>query len=146
MSLPILDYWRKCTTCKNPILFKQKYWICSISTCNRVRTNLVFCNLRCFDAHIPVLNHKDAGAYEKIAPSQKDLEQSQKTITQETKQTKPASVTDEILVVVSKVKSYIRSRSGMNTSDAVMEVLSKHVRHHADLMIETAKKTGRKII
>src|SRR3954466_12336259 len=64
----VSSFWRKCTTCKKTIGFGQHYWICSVSTCNRVRTNLVFCDLRCFDAHVPVLNHKDAGAFERVAP------------------------------------------------------------------------------
>src|SRR3954471_24284212 len=62
-------YWKKCSSCKSPIAFSQKYWVCSVSTCNRQRTGLVFCKVSCFDAHVPMMNHKDAGAYEKQAPS-----------------------------------------------------------------------------
>ena len=39
---------------------------------------------------------------------------------------------DDVLVVVSKVKKYIRDRSGMNTSDAVAEALGAHVRKVCD--------------
>ena len=78
------DYWRKCTTCKTPIGFSQKYWICSVSTCNRTRTDLVFCMTACFDAHVPVLNHRDAGAIEKRSPTaqmwQQERQQSDTTI------------------------------------------------------------------
>src|SRR6476661_3163436 len=115
MSAP--TYWRKCTTCKKLIGFNQKYWICSVSTCNRQRTGLVFCDLKCFDAHVPVLNHRDAGAFEKKAPSRQQFEQ-EKAMGTENKESRGASHSgvsspergspeggseDEILVVASKV-------------------------------------------
>jgi len=43
-----------------------------------------------------------------------------------------------VLVVVSKVKKYIRDRSGMNTSDAVAEALSAHLRKVSDEAIRNA--------
>ncbi len=134
-----LTFWRKCTTCKKPISFGQKYWICSVSTCNRVRTDLVFCDVRCFDAHVPVLNHRDAGAFERKAPPQA-AEPAQDLKAQ------PESLESDILVVVSKVKKYIKDQSGMNTSDAVMDLLSNQIRALADRGIESATQHGRKTI
>lgn len=143
---PSMDHWRKCTTCKKLIQFGQKYWVCSVSTCNRVRTDLVFCDLRCFDAHVPVMNHRDAGAFEKTAPTAKAF-QEEKLRQAEPKTSQAASLEEgEILVVVSKVKNYIRERSGMNTSDAVMDVLSERVRQFADLAIENANRNNRKTV
>ena len=55
-------------------------------------------------------------------------------------------VPNEVLIVVSKVKAYIRARSGMNTSDAVAEALSDLVRKAADQAIATAKADGRKTV
>jgi len=52
----------------------------------------------------------------------------------------------EILVVVSKLKSYIKSRSGMNTSGAVVGVLSDAVRSLCDDAIERARSDGRKTV
>jgi histone H3/H4 len=52
----------------------------------------------------------------------------------------------EVLVVASKVKNYIRGKSGMNTSAAVMDILSAKVRELADRAIETAKSEGRKTV
>lgn len=52
----------------------------------------------------------------------------------------------EILIVVSKLKKYIRDRSGMNTSDSVAEVLSDHVRAICDDAIRTAATDGRKTV
>jgi hypothetical protein len=52
----------------------------------------------------------------------------------------------EVLVVVSKVKTYIRAKSGMNTSDAVTEALSELVRTTCDQAVERAKSEGRKTV
>ena len=52
----------------------------------------------------------------------------------------------EVLVVASKLKNYIRTQSGMNTSGAVIEVISERVRHLCDQAIENAKRDGRKTV
>lgn len=52
----------------------------------------------------------------------------------------------EVLVVASKLKNYIRAKSGMNTSAAVTDVLSDKIRELCDQAIETAKKDGRKTV
>ena len=57
-----------------------------------------------------------------------------------------ASSGGETLIVASKLKNYIRSKSGMNTSGAVIEVLSGKVRQLCDQAIEAAKRDGRKTV
>lgn len=52
----------------------------------------------------------------------------------------------EILVVVSKMKAYIKARSGFNTSEDVMEGLSDRLRRIADRAIENAGAEGRKTV
>jgi hypothetical protein len=52
----------------------------------------------------------------------------------------------DILIVVSKLKKYIKDRSGMNCSDAVAEVLSEHVRALCDDSIRAAARDERKTI
>ncbi len=52
----------------------------------------------------------------------------------------------EVLVVVSKLKGYIKARSGMNTSDGVMKVLSHHIRILCDDAIRKAKAAERKTV
>ena len=52
----------------------------------------------------------------------------------------------EILIVVSKMKKYIKDRSGFNTSDAVAEVLSDHVRAICDDAIRAAARDERKTV
>jgi len=59
--------------------------------------------------------------------------------------TKPAE-SDAVLIVISKVKAYIRAKSGMNTSDGIVPVLSDHVRRLCDQAIESAKADGRKTV
>lgn len=52
----------------------------------------------------------------------------------------------DVLVVVSKLKAYIKAKSGMNTSDGIVPVLSDHLRRIADQAIENAKADGRKTV
>ena len=52
----------------------------------------------------------------------------------------------EVLVVVSKLKNYIREQSGMNTSGSVAEVISDRIRELCNRAIETAKTDGRKTV
>lgn len=52
----------------------------------------------------------------------------------------------DILVVVSKLKAYIKDKADMNTSGAVAEALSEIVKKHTDSAIEAAKKSGRKTV
>lgn len=53
---------------------------------------------------------------------------------------------DEVLVVVSKVKKYIKEQSGMNTSDGVAGVISERVRELCNQAIENARSDGRKTV
>lgn len=52
----------------------------------------------------------------------------------------------EVLIVVSKLKNYIRAASEMNTSGNVAEVLSDIIRSMCDQAIANAKKDGRKTV
>ncbi len=52
----------------------------------------------------------------------------------------------EVLVVASKVKSYIKEKGGMNTSGSVAEELSKRVSVMLEKAIENAKQDGRKTV
>lgn len=52
----------------------------------------------------------------------------------------------EVLVVASKLKKYIKEASGLNTSNAVMAALSGRIRELCDNAIETARGDGRKTV
>jgi histone H3/H4 len=53
---------------------------------------------------------------------------------------------DEVLVVVSKLKKYIKEEAEMNTSNNVPEVLSQRVKQMCRQAIDNAKADGRKTI
>lgn len=61
--------WKRCSSCKKNIAFRATYWICNVSTCNRKRTGLSFCSVSCWDAHVPMMNHRESWAEERRAPS-----------------------------------------------------------------------------
>src|SRR3954466_11380102 len=64
--------WRRCNSCKKPIFFGATYWVCNVSTCNRKRTGLAFCDVACWDAHVPMMNHRESWAEERQAPSREE--------------------------------------------------------------------------
>jgi hypothetical protein len=66
------DFWRKCNSRKKPIPYRAMYWVCNVSSCNRKRTGLVFCTTACWDAHLPIMNHRESWAEERRAPSLED--------------------------------------------------------------------------
>ena len=52
----------------------------------------------------------------------------------------------EVLVVISKLKNYIRDKSDFNTSGNVAPKLSDIIRTLCDRAIEAARKDGRKTV
>jgi hypothetical protein len=52
----------------------------------------------------------------------------------------------EVLVIASRLKDYIRQRYGMNTSDAVFEVLSDELRRICDRAVIHARDDARKTV
>ncbi|MCB0404007.1 MAG: hypothetical protein KDD51_04425 [Bdellovibrionales bacterium] len=147
--------WKKCSTCKKEIPFRSKYWACNVSTCNVKRKSFAFCSVECWDAHIPVMNHRSAWSEEKMAPSREEWARVLAEPTEgkvslpkgERKMEQPSAPnSDEILVVASKLKAYIRDRSGMNTSKDTLEALSDMIRNAADNAIDKARTDGRKTV
>jgi len=61
-------------------------------------------------------------------------------------QLKGVGMAEDVLVVASKLKSYIREKSGMNTSASVLTALSDRIRELCDQAIESARKDGRKTV
>src|SRR5262249_20206925 len=126
------------------------YWACSVSTCNRARFPLYFCSVACWDAHLPEARHREAWAEEKRAPTVPDGDEPapRRGVGAPPPAAAPAraAAPDEVLVVVSKLKAYIRAASGMNTSDGVVEVLSDHLRRLCDRAAENAAREGRKTV
>ncbi len=161
------DQYRVCSICRTPITFDARYYRCSVSTCNRSKTALYFCSLACWDAHLPEARHRDAWAEETKAPSRAQyMAEQQAAVQDETAERaeKAKAMNDktprerrivtaaeeevarDVLVVVSKLKAYIKARSGMNTSDAVADALSDHLRRLCDLAIDNASVESRKTV
>jgi hypothetical protein len=171
--------WRRCSTCKNDIDFARLYWVCNVSTCNRKRTGTIFCSVSCWEAHVPIMRHRESWAVEKTSPTREAWarEQAAESVSppstpssrssvsdttkgqpkRESKRTlvRPASVSSarasseiprDILIVASKMKSYIRAVSGMNTSDTSLDVLSDHVRALCDRAIREAGGDERRTV
>ena len=166
------ETWLKCSACKNPIPYNETHWVCSVSTCNRSRTRLVFCTVSCWDSHVAMLRHRDSWAVEAKAPSKEAWERelaenppdpvtpvpaaapaprkvvgaASPSAAAAAEGVQLANTEREILIVVSKLKKYIKDRSGMNCSDAVAEVLSDHVRAICDDSIRAAARDERKTV
>lgn len=157
MENTVDNQWRKCSSCKKPILFGTRYYVCSVSTCNGPRTGYVFCSVSCFETHLPGARHKEAGAIEKMAPS--SAAAANETAIAEARTpnriivksvagaTAAASSTpQEVLVIASRLKEYIQAKADYNTSAGVMDVLSQYLRILCDRAIDNARAEGRKTV
>jgi hypothetical protein len=134
--------FKACSTCKKPIAFNAKYYVCSVTTCQRKDTNFAFCTLDCWDAHVPTLRHKDAWGEERRAPATAEAPKPEAAA-----KVAAAPASDEdILIVASKLKAYIKAKSGMSTSAEVMDKLSDKVRAMADKAIHRAELASRKTV
>jgi histone H3/H4 len=155
------QHYKLCSECKKPLAFLADFYRCSVSTCNRKRTGLFFCSVSCWDAHVPMMRHRDAWAEKAVAPSRESYlaELAEEAEEEEERQADEAAdkarrivglsddgLPKDVLIVVSKLKAYVKARSGMSTSDTAMEVLSKHLRKLCDEAIRHAGTAGRKTV
>ena len=144
--------WRRCSACKKPIALGALYQVCSVSTCNRERTGLAFCSVECWEVHLPGANHREAWAVERRAPASHVSEKprsageagsGRRLLVRSTGPAPEPKLPEEILIISSRLKEYIRARSGYNTSDRVLEPLSEIVRRVCDEAIKNAQREGR---
>jgi hypothetical protein len=154
--------WKRCSSCKEPIALGATYWVCSVSTCNRARTALQFCSVSCWDAHLPIARHREAWAEERRAPATAATApaaaapkpRAPRRILTSAAPSPPApaptpaasAAPEEILIVASRLKDFVRAESGFNTSDRVLEPLSAIVRRVCREAIENARRDGRKTV
>lgn len=165
MSSPSSEPWRPCSACKKPIGLGAPYYVCSVSTCNRKRTGLVFCSVSCWEVHLPAARHREAWAEEATAPKERHPEADNgEADTGEAGKAAAAAqprvrkrrlvrplgterpeddVPREVLIVASRLKDYVRARSGYNTSDRVLQPLSELLRAICDEAIRNARREGR---
>jgi hypothetical protein len=158
------ERWKRCSSCKAPIGFGAQFWACNVSTCNRSRTALAFCSVSCWDSHLAVVNHRESWAVERRAPSRAEWEREQAALSAGAEgdaasrpaaprrilpppaPAKPDPVAGEVLIVMSKLKAYVRARSDMSTSDRVATPLSDAVRELCDRAIAKARAEGRRTV
>lgn len=156
------SFFRTCNTCKGDIDFGASYYVCSVSTCRRKATDFAFCSSECWEAHVPLFRHRDSWAEELQAPTGEDAAEVARaeaptrvsTPVDDREGIEPtpiewrdrSEISDDVLVVVSKLKAYIRDRSGMKTSDSILPVLSESLRDLCDEAISRAAQAGRKTI
>lgn len=157
--------WKRCSVCKRDLGFEAEYYECSVSTCTAGRHHPVFCSMPCWEQHVPVMRHRDAWAEQKRSPKRSAWEAEEahaagasagasasppRRIVVDPRGSAPAAAPApgeaDVLVVASKLKAYVRARSGMNTSDTVLEELSAIVRRLADRAIEQARLDGRRTV
>lgn len=143
--------WRRCSACKQPIAYGAGYWVCSVSTCNRKRTGLVFCTVTCWEVHLPGANHREAWAVERTAPATAAEAAAGPQRAKPRQRIAPSSGAPgrppaEVLIVASRLKDYVRARSGYNTSERVLAPLSDIVRRVCDQAIENARREGRQTV
>lgn len=108
------------------------------------------------------MRHREAWAEEERAPTrqawaavvaeEESKARAREQTSKRTAETAPLEVRasdevpHEVLIVVSKLKNYIRAVSGMNTSDGVTEVLSDVVRKACDAAIDRALSEERRTV
>lgn len=144
-------HWRRCSVCKNPIELAETFWVCNVSTCNRKRTALAFCSVDCWEVHLPGANHREAWAVEKRAPATREAEDvaGERAPRRRVAPAKASALSaggqdsGDVLIVASRLKDFVKSRSGYNTSDRVLEPLSEIVRRVCERAIENARSEGR---
>jgi hypothetical protein len=158
--------WARCSACKKPIALGAPYYTCSVSTCNRKRTGLVFCSVSCWEVHLPIARHREAWADEQTAPLKPDAAISSMNVRagaaaapRPKKRTiasspSPAAahampgddVPREVLIIGSRLKTYIKARYGFNVSDRVLGPLSDIVRQACDEAAANARRDERKTV
>src|ERR1051325_7179639 len=155
------DQFKLCSTCRKPIPFGASYYQCSVSTCQRAKTALFFCSVECWDAHLPMMRHREAWAEVVKAPTREEWQALEvQEAAHAAKSVEERTVNDgnenasgggedtpqEVLIVVSKLKAYMKAKSGSTTSDGLVPVLSNLVREICDRAIESARSDGRKTV
>ena len=124
--------WKRCGVCKKDLAFGGEFYECSVSTCTSGPRHPVFCSVRCWEQHVPVMRHRDAWAEQKTSPTRAQWEALQSQASESTPSApvrrivagstpaaapapRRAAVPQEVLIVASKLKAYVRARSGMNS-------------------------------
>ncbi len=135
-GMEVATFWRKCSTCKQPIGFRQAYQKCNVSTCNQSRIALVFCTVSCWSAHVPVYRHKSAWAVEETSPSREEWEKSGDGV-------KPATIVRPAATVPASPSSMASTPSASTSSAAGGGLaLSPPTEHAHEILVVASKLKG----
>ena len=100
-----------------------------------------------------MMRHRESWAEQQTAPTREAVEREQQAAQAPHKASRTpvvsagtAGSSQEVLIVVSKLKQYIKQQAAMNTADTVNGVLSDHLRHLCDQAIAHATEEGRKTV
>jgi len=142
------DTWKPCSTCKKPMAWGARYQKCSVSTCNSGRFQLVFCSVGCWDAHNPAMSHRSGTwAVEAFAPKSPPAAGAAEV---DRRVIRPGggapAAPDEVLVIASRLKDFVRDEAQFNTSADVLEALSTIVRDATRDAIARARTEGRRTV
>jgi hypothetical protein len=140
--------WKSCSTCKKPLAWGARYYKCSVSTCNSGRFNLAFCSVSCWDAHNPAMSHRSGTwAVESFAPKS---EAPSGPAEGERRVIRPGGVAppapEEVLIIASRLKDFVRDEAQFNTSADVLDALSTLVRDATRDAIARARTEGRRTV
>ncbi len=145
------NYWRKCGSCKKEIPYNSTYQVCGASSCQK----FAYCSVDCWSLHDSIMNHKNGWCEDRISPNKETegvrrLVIPQKTAAQSTPTSSSTNTNqaleNEILIVASKLKQYIKDKHDLSTSADVMDILSTKVRRLTDQAAIKAKSEGRKTL
>jgi hypothetical protein len=92
------------------------------------------------------MNHKSAWAVEESAPSKTEEERPRRRMVQSNTRTLNENLPRDVLIIGTKLKTYIKARSDFNTSASVFDRLSDIVRILCDDAIEKTRMDGRKTV
>lgn len=160
-------FWKRCSSCKKAMSFATTYYVCSVSTCTRKRTGFAFCSVECWEIHLPMMRHREAWAVEEqaptaeawakevageaapasseVSPSSRGAPPKRRVVGTKAYDTPPGAPV-EVLVIASRLKHYLKEVHGLSTSDAVMDLLSEHLRRLANRAALAAKDADRKTV
>ena len=150
MDVHTNSYFKKCGKCQKVIDFGHIYQQCSITSCKK----LAYCSVDCWEYHNEVMGHKNAYCTEEKAPKNfepsSDLNGRKILLTPSGKSpTESSNDTDnenDILIVASKLKNFVKNKFDLNTSAEVMDTLSQMVRQICQDAAYRAKADGRKTL
>lgn len=147
MSTSEQNFWRRCGSCKKEIHYNSPYQVCGNSSCQK----FAYCSIDCWSLHNSIMNHKNGWSEDRVSPKKETEGNKRLIIIPKSQNTKneienKTESENEILIVASKLKQYVKDKHELNTAADVMDILSQKVRRLTDQASLKAKSEGRKTL